>query len=80
MLLCLNDIFEIAYSEKKSPEVHMTYNFDPDRWYENELFVIQSKVKTGQMTEQEYNEAVEELDQKQKKMWERLDGTYQMPN
>jgi hypothetical protein len=58
----------------------MTYNFDPDRWYENELFVIQSKVKTGQITEQEYNEAVEELDQKQKKMWERLDGTYQMPN
>ena len=57
----------------------MTYNFDPDRWYENELFVIQSKVKAGQLTEQEYNEAVEELDQKHKKMWKRLDGTYQMP-
>jgi hypothetical protein len=58
----------------------MTYNFDPDRWYENELFVIRSKHKNSQLTEQEYNEAVEELDQKQKKMWERLDGTYQMPN
>jgi len=57
----------------------MTYNFDPDRWYENELFVIQSKYKAGQSTEQEYNEAVEELDQKHKRMWERLDGTYQMP-
>ena len=57
----------------------MTYNFDPDRWYENELFVIQSKAKAGQLTEQEYNEAVEELDQKHKKMWERLDGTYQVP-
>ena len=57
----------------------MTYNFDPDQWYENELFVIQSKVSTGQLTEQEYNEAVEALDQKHKKMWERLDGTYQIP-
>jgi len=57
----------------------MTYNFDPDRWYENELFVINSKVKTGQLTEREYKDAIEELDQKHKEMWERLDGTYQIP-
>lgn len=57
----------------------MTYNFDPDRWYENEFSIIHFKFKTGHMTEQDYNEAVRELDQKHKKMWERLDGSYQMP-
>ena len=57
----------------------MTYNFDPDRWYENELFVIQSKYKSGQMTKQEHDEAVEELDRKHTLMWERLDGSYQIP-
>ena len=58
----------------------MTYNFDPDRWYENELFVTHSKYKAGQMTKQEYNKAVEELHRKYDLMWERLDGSYQIPN
>ena len=57
----------------------MTYNFDPDRWYENELFVINSKYKADQMTKQQHDKAVEELDRKLKGMWERLDGSYQMP-
>jgi hypothetical protein len=57
----------------------MTYNFDPDRWYENELFVIQSKYESGQMTKQEYAEAVEALDSRHAKMWDRLDGSYQLP-
>jgi predicted AlkP superfamily phosphohydrolase/phosphomutase len=57
----------------------MTYNFDPDRWYENELLVVRSKYKTGQITKQEYNKAVKELDRKLEDMWERLDGSYQLP-
>lgn len=57
----------------------MTYNFDPDQWYKNELFVIHAKVKAGRMTRQEYDEAVEELDQKYKSIWDRLDGSYQLP-
>jgi hypothetical protein len=57
----------------------MTYNFDADRWYENELFVIHSKYKAGQMTKQEHDNAIEELDRKHKMMWERLDGFYQLP-
>jgi hypothetical protein len=58
----------------------MTYNFDPDQWYENELLVIHSKYKAGQMTKQEYTKAVEVLDRKYDVMWERLDGSYQIPN
>ena len=57
----------------------MTYNFDPDLWYENELFEINSKYKAGQMTKQEHDKAVEELDRKLMTMWERLDGSYQVP-
>jgi len=56
----------------------MTYNFDPDRWYENELLVVRSKYKTGQITKQEYNKAVKELDRKLEDMWKRLDGSYQL--
>lgn len=57
----------------------MTYNFDPDRWYENELSLIRLKYKAGQMTKQEYNRTVEELDHKHEMMWERLNGSYQLP-
>jgi hypothetical protein len=57
----------------------MTYNFDPDRWYENELFVIQLKYQSGQMTKQEYEKSKMELDERYTKMWERLDGSYQLP-
>ena len=56
----------------------MTYNFDPDRWYDNELYLIQSQLKTGKITLNEYDEAVEILDKKFEEMWARLDGTYQI--
>ena len=56
----------------------MTYNFDPDKWYDNELFLIQSKIKTSEITQNEYDEAVEILDKKHEEMWKRLDGTYQI--
>lgn len=57
----------------------MTYNFDPDRWYENELLLIRSKYKNGQMSKQEYNKAVKALDRKLEEMWQRLEGSYQIP-
>jgi len=56
----------------------MTYNFDPDKWYDNELFLIQSKLKTGEIKQNEYDDAIEILDKKFEEMWKRLDGTYQI--
>jgi len=56
----------------------MTYNFDPDKWYNNELFLIQSELKTGKITQKEYNDAVGSLDKKLEEMWKRLDGIYQI--
>jgi len=56
----------------------MTYNFDPDKWYDDELFLILSKLKTGKIAQDEYEKAIEALGKKHEKMWKRLDGTYQI--
>ena len=56
----------------------MTYNFDPDKWYDDELYILKSKLKSGEITDREYDQAVESLDKKHDEMWKRLDGTYQI--
>ncbi len=56
----------------------MTYNSDPDKWYDDELFMIQTKLKKNEITQEAYGLAVLELDQKLEDMWKRLDGTYQV--
>jgi len=56
----------------------MTYNFDPDKWFDNELLMIQSKLKNGELSETEYDKEVELLDKKYQDMWKRLDGSYQI--
>jgi hypothetical protein len=56
----------------------MTNNFDPDKWYDNELFIIQSKLKTGEISQNEFDKAFEILDKKHEAMWKWLDGTYQI--
>jgi len=57
----------------------MTYNFDPDRWYENELYFLEFRYQSGKITEPEFMQFLEELDRQHGEMWNRLDGTYQMP-
>ncbi len=56
----------------------MTYNFDPDKWYDDGLYMLKSKLKNSEITESEYEQAVDSLDKKHEKMWKRLDGTYQL--
>jgi len=58
----------------------MTYNFDPDKWYNNEFLILKLKYKSGEITEQELKNAVEKLDKRYGEMWNRLDGTYQVQN
>ena len=57
----------------------MTYNFDPDRWYDNELAVLQERLRTGELDAQEYETAVADLDRRYDEMVDRLDGSYQIP-
>ena len=57
----------------------MTYNFDPDRWYDNELAVLQQRRKADELTDREYEAAVADLDRRYDEMGARLDGSYQIP-
>ena len=57
----------------------MTYNFDPDRWYENELAVLRGRRRTGELNAREYDAAVDDLDRRHDEMVDRLDGSYQIP-
>ncbi len=57
----------------------MTYNFDPDRWYDNERLVIDERFRSGKMNAREYKDAIDDLDCRYDEMLDRLDGTYQIP-
>ena len=57
----------------------MTYNFDPDRWYDNELAYLSAKFKSGEISLFEYERAKTDLDCKYDDMIDRLDGSYQIP-
>ncbi len=58
----------------------MTYNFDPDRWYERELAFLTQKLKSGSLTEKEFEQSVSTLDLQYEKMVDRLDGIYRIPS
>ena len=58
----------------------MTYNFDPDKWYENEFAFLENSFKSGKISEQEYNASLEKLGKRHDEMWNRLDGTYRLPH
>ena len=57
----------------------MTYNFDADRWYENEYRALEVRFKAGKMTRREFEAALDDLDRRHEEMLDRLDGTYQLP-
>lgn len=57
----------------------MTYNFDPDRWYDDELSILDARLKAGEIGAQKYKDALSALDRRYDEMLRRLDGTYQIP-
>jgi hypothetical protein len=57
----------------------MTYNFDPDRWYDDERRILDARLKAGEMAAQEYKDALAALERSYDEMLQRLDGTYQIP-
>jgi len=58
----------------------MTYNFDIDRWYENQLEDLESRRRRGEIDDEAYEKALQELDRRHAEMWDRLDGSYQIPD
>jgi len=57
----------------------VTYNFDPDRWYDNELAVLEFAVKKGALEAAEFEKQKERLMDRYDDMVARLDGTYRIP-
>ena len=57
----------------------MTYNFDPDKWYNNEKAALKARYQAGELSTQEFEAAVADLDRRYDEMLDRLDGTYQIP-
>jgi hypothetical protein len=49
------------------------------KWYENEYRALEVLLKTGHLTEGEFEKACSELLDRYEKMVSRLDGTYQLP-
>jgi len=54
----------------------MTYNFDPDRWYENEYAALERALQNGGISSSTFERAVKKLQVRLNDMWKRLDGTY----
>ena len=57
----------------------MTYNFDPERWHENEYSALEIIYKKGEITDIEFKEQCTNLQKRYEEMLSRLDGAYQIP-
>lgn len=56
----------------------MTYNFDPDRWYQDQRLRLDFRQARGELSAEQYAAALEELDRRHEEMLRRLDGTFQL--
>jgi len=57
----------------------MTYNFDPDRWRDDQLARLELERRAGRVSEADYQAALDEIERRYESMLARLDGTYQIP-
>jgi hypothetical protein len=57
----------------------MTYNFDPERWYTNERDALERAYRGGRLDRSAYETALDRLQHRLDELWERLDGSYQLP-
>ena len=56
----------------------MTYNFDPDRWLDNELAAVEFEFKAGRIDESDLERHKDALMDRYDEMVTRLDGTYRI--
>ncbi len=56
----------------------MTYNFDPDRWLDNQLAALEFEFKAGRLDQPDYDKCTDTLMDRYDDMVARLDGTYRI--
>jgi hypothetical protein len=57
----------------------VTYNFDPEKWYENHRRALLARRERGELDERAFAEALDELDCRFEEMLSRLDGSFRLP-
>jgi hypothetical protein len=57
----------------------MTYNFDADRWYENQRALLEQRRTRGEITATEFEEQLERLGERYDGMLQRLNGPFELP-
>ena len=57
----------------------MTYNFDAERWYENQRRLLDRRLNLGEIGEAQYKVELDALENRYEDMLRRLDGTYVLP-
>lgn len=57
----------------------MTYNFDPDRWHDDQVARLDLERRAGRLSEADHRAALAEVERRYESMLARLDGTYQIP-
>ena len=56
----------------------MTYNFDPDRWYENQRMALDAKRDRGELTDEGYQAGLDDLERRYEQMTSRLDKPFDL--
>jgi hypothetical protein len=56
----------------------VTYNFDPDRWWEREYSLLQQRRDLGELDAREFETAVSRLELRLEALTRNLDGSYQV--
>jgi hypothetical protein len=59
--------------------IAVTYNFDPDQWYENQKALLALRRQRGELDEAAFAEALADLDRRYDEMINRLDGSFRLP-
>ncbi len=57
----------------------MTYNFDPDRWYENQRALLAHRRDRGEINDREFEQELERLGERYDEMLRRLDAPFELP-
>ena len=54
----------------------MTYNFDPDRWYENQRRALEARRERGELDDGAYQAGLDDLERRYDEMTSRLDKPF----
>jgi len=54
----------------------VTYNFDPDRWYENQRRALEARRERGELDDGAYQAGLDDLERRYDEMTSRLDKPF----